>query len=49
MRIVHAKILPIEGAPIEDGYLRFENGVIQELGAMAGVSEQPGDLDAQGK
>lgn len=49
MRIVHAKILPIEGAPIEDGYLRFENGVIQELGDMTGVEEQPGDLDAQGK
>ena len=45
MRIVHAHILPMEGAPIPDGFLRFENHRIAEVGAMADTRPLPDDLD----
>ena len=49
MRIVHAHILPMEGAPIPDGFLRFENHRIAEVGAMADTRPLPDDLDVRGK
>lgn len=48
MRIVHAKLYTMEGAPIEDGFLRVENGRIAELGDMCDTSVQPDDLNAEG-
>ena len=47
MRIVHAHILPMEGAPIPDGFLRFENYRIAEVGAMADTRPLPDDLDVR--
>lgn len=34
MLITHAHLLPMEGAPVEDGYLQIENGKIRAIGAM---------------
>lgn len=48
MRIIHARILSMEGAPIEDGFVRIENDRIAEVGAMEQISAQAEDYDAQG-
>ena len=48
MRIIHAKIFTMEGAPIEDGFLRAEGDRIVEIGAMSDTIAQPDDVDAQG-
>jgi imidazolonepropionase-like amidohydrolase len=40
----HASLLPISGAPVEDGYLAAEGGIIVSLGAMCDCPE-PGPSD----
>lgn len=51
MVILHAKIYTMESAPITDGYLRFADGKITEVGEMADYRPAAGEetLDAGGK
>ena len=51
MVILHAKIYTMESAPITDGYLRFADGKITEVGGMADYRPAGGEetLDAGGK
>lgn len=53
MDIINAKIIPMDGPEIENGYVRMENGRIRTVGSMAvyGSEESAGSaeiLDAQG-
>ena len=49
MRIINAHILPMEGAPIEQGYIEFENGKITALGAMEACPAGGEVYDAAGR
>ena len=48
MLIINARVLPVEGAPIENGFLQMENGKITGLGPMNKVPQDEEVVDAQG-
>lgn len=48
MLIVNAHLLPMEGEPVENGYLQVENGTIKALGPMAQAPAEKEQYDAAG-
>lgn len=48
MLIVNAHLLPMEGEPVENGYLQVENGKIKALGSMAEAPADEEQIDAAG-
>lgn len=49
MLIIHAKILPVEGAEIENGFIQIENGRIAAMGAMENAPADAEVFDAAGR
>jgi imidazolonepropionase-like amidohydrolase len=48
MVIANAKIMPIDKPIIESGYVKFENGIITELGPMPYIGSDDDIFDAKG-
>ena len=49
MLIINAHIFTMEGEPIENGFVRFENGKFTEVGDMSSLTDREGAFDAEGR
>lgn len=49
MLIINARIFTMEGDPIENGFVRFEDGKFTEVGPMTALADTEGAFDAEGR
>ena len=49
MLIINVRIFTMEGDPIENGFVRFEDGKFTEVGPMTALADTEGAFDAEGR